>query len=114
MRRRSLRILFAVLWFFWTGVIIPGHTRGSIPVAGSRPCGSCCASPQDKSKPDAPRSTTNCAICNLAAKLMPAVTFTVRLEPGELRELRTLAPAATPQVAEQVSPIQSRAPPSSL
>ena len=65
---RSLRVLAALFWFVWTGVVIPGHTRGAIPLQSS-----CCHTSNRNSSPDHPKSplptSTNCAICAVAAKL---------------------------------------------
>ena len=65
---RSLRVLAALFWFVWTGVIIPGHTRGAIPLQSS-----CCHTSSRNNSRDNPKSplptSTNCAICAVAAKL---------------------------------------------
>ena len=93
LRSRFFRILFAVAWFAWTGVIIPGHTRGIIPVAGSNaaasaPAPSCCetSAEHSKDKKSCP-PTANCAICELAVKLSGPIVITLELKPLGLLEL---------------------------
>jgi hypothetical protein len=110
---RSIRLLLAVLWFSWTAVLIPGHTRGAIPVAGSS-AGSCCSHERssDDSKPTPNRNTGNCAVCQIAAHLMPAISLPVQLDPVDLVELLPSHPLAVPNLSERSFCFQSRGPPS--
>ena len=108
-RSKPLRILLAAVWFLWTAIIIPGHTRGAITVDGKQTIGCCEGKQHDKSQPV--RSSSNCAVCHLAAKLMPASSFNIELKPGELLEIITLRPTAAPAVAGVVLTLRSRAPP---
>jgi hypothetical protein len=110
-RGRLLRILIAGFWFVWTGIIIPGHTRGAITVDGKQTIGSCCQSKGADGKPQPVRSSSNCAVCHLAAKLMPASAFSIRLDPGELLEILPLGSTAAPVVVAPALILQSRAPP---
>src|SRR5437762_4435101 len=70
-----MRILAAVFWFAWAGVIVPGHTRGIITIndegRGMSACASACCHPGKNSRqtPDAPLSSKNCAVCAAAAKV---------------------------------------------
>ena len=104
---RRLRCIFAILWFVWTGMIIPGHTRGVIPIAGK----SCCSTPHGSKSKDAPKNPNNCAICALAAKL----TAAQRIAPlmARLGFLETTPPPQSdrPSAAAIVLPRQCRDPP---
>jgi hypothetical protein len=65
-----MRVAAAVFWFIWTGVVIPGHTRGAIQLTCSE--ARCCHTTNrtNSSNPKSPApSSTNCAICAVAAKL---------------------------------------------
>jgi hypothetical protein len=106
---RNPRIFFAFFWFAWTAILIPGHTRGAIP-AGASCCH--CASQNQNSKMPANRSPTNCAVCQLAAHLMPAIVVPVVLQKGELIEMLALAPAQRPNLSERPLCFLSRGPPS--
>jgi hypothetical protein len=70
---RWMRIFAALFWFFWAGVVVPGHTRGVIQLEGKGQQARCCHTPTrtapcDSPKPSVPTSK-NCAICFVAAKL---------------------------------------------
>jgi hypothetical protein len=108
-RNRWPRIFLAAFWFLWTSIIIPAHQRGAIAIAGSACCR--CNDNQQNSKSPANRSTTNCAVCQLAAHLMPATVVPVDLQPGELIELITLSPTQRPMVVEHPLCILARGPP---
>jgi hypothetical protein len=93
--RRCGVIALLAYQFLFLNVIVPGHTRGAITLDGkhSGDCPMCCccgdAPANDQGKPDskqhAPseKDKESCAICNFAARVMPA-TF-VDLKLGELR-----------------------------
>ena len=109
---RSLRIFFALFWFLWTGIIIPAHARGAIPVAGSVCCH--CGGENQNSKTPINRSPMNCAVCQLAAHLMPAITIPLVLQPGERLELAKLPPMQRPICVEQILYLFTRGPPSTI
>src|SRR4051794_13144805 len=77
---RALRILLILTQALWLNVMLPGHTRGSITLSGSKHS-SCCASKNNDSgsKDRAPsqRDREHCAICYFAAGLVspPVVDF---------------------------------------
>ena len=66
---RSMRVLAALFWFIWTGVVIPGHTRGAIqlPCSEARCCHTNNRTNPGNSQSPAPNSS-NCAVCAVAAK----------------------------------------------
>jgi hypothetical protein len=72
MRWRPLHLALLLFEALWLNVVVPGHTRGIIPLAGS-PC--CCAchrsAPCDKSHPRPAQNPDNCAICAFAARITP-------------------------------------------
>jgi hypothetical protein len=108
-RNRSLRICLALFWFAWTAIIIPAHSRGAISVPGSACCH--CGGDNQDSKTPTNRAPTNCAVCQLAAHLMPAIAIPVDLQPGELIELVKLSPTQRPILAERPLCFLSRGPP---
>jgi hypothetical protein len=107
-RGRILRIFLALFWFVWTAIIIPAHSRGAISVPGS-----CChcSDNQPNSKSPTNRSPANCAVCQLAAHLMPAITIPIDLEPGEQVELVKISLTQRPILAERPFCFLSRGPP---
>lgn len=108
---RAIRLFLSVLWFAWTAVMIPGHTRGAIPVAGS--VGSCCSHDRssDHSKSAPARNSGNCAVCQVAAHLMPPVALPVQFDPVDLVDIVASHPAVVPNLPERPFCFQSRGPP---
>jgi hypothetical protein len=114
---RWTRIFAAFFWFFWAGVIVPGHTRGVIQLDGKEARSNCChvssrSAPDGSPKSPLPASK-NCAICFVAAKLsdqsLPA--------PAALK-LPFAYRAFVPKVAEApaielILPFHTRGPPDS-
>jgi len=110
-----MRILAALFWFVWTGVVIPGHTRGAIPLVCKE--STCCHAPVHSNTPGNPKSPApnsgNCAICAVAAKLgneslpLPAV---LRLPFAHRAVIPTAAEAPSLQL---ILPFQTRGPPDS-
>jgi len=68
-----MRVLAALFWFLLTVLIIPGHTRGVIPLACNDVQSHCCHTPDRNTSPGNRKSpaptSSNCAICAVAAKL---------------------------------------------
>ena len=114
-RRSRFRIFIAIAWFIWTGIIIPIHTRGVIPVAGSVNQHSCCDAEATRTRDNQkPAQPTNCAVCELTAKLSTPITFTIDLRPtGEVRFTTLISPAV--RYACEAPLVQScRGPPAGL
>ena len=113
---RSMRVLAALFWFIWTGVVIPGHTRGAIQLTCSEVQSHCChtTSRTNPSNPKSPApSSSNCAICAVAAKL-----GTESLPSPVALKLPFVYRAAIPAASEAPSlqlilPFQTRGPPDS-
>jgi len=114
---RWMRIFAAVFWFFWAGVVVPGHTRGAIQLDNKHQRSTCCHDssrgvPGGSSKLPLPASK-NCAICFIAAKLgnqsLPA--------PAALKlpfAYRAFVPkAAEAPAIELILPFHTRGPPDS-
>jgi hypothetical protein len=80
----------------WLCVIVPGHTRGSVILPGSASSVqvSCCGptAKSDPRKTDPGKRRDNCAICNFAARLSPAVAIVFVPPPMQL--LHDCAPEA--------------------
>jgi hypothetical protein len=80
MRQRTTGIITALWWALWTLIIVPGHTRGFIPLTRIPTCPlcpMCCAAeeaPSHSSTPAQPfqKSSDNCAICHVVAILTTA------------------------------------------
>jgi hypothetical protein len=109
-KRRWLRISFAFFWFIWTGIVVPGHTRGAIPL---NPSGASCCRHDVPTDPKAPpaKSSSNCAICYFAAHLMPAIAVPVNLEPGALIETAVIPQFQAPMLPAPDAGFLSRGPP---
>src|SRR5437868_11941263 len=89
---RPGRIALLVYQALWLCVIVPGHTRGVVVLPGTTI--SCCKSPE-KSRPadsNSPTRQKNCAICNFAARITPAIP--IDLTPPPLELLRREKPPA--------------------
>jgi hypothetical protein len=90
MRWRPGHLLFIAFQAIWLNIVIPGHTRGSMPMPGADCEDSTCqvshsfaASPCcDHSKtPATPAKNRGCAICNFAAQLATPLPFDLSLPP---------------------------------
>jgi hypothetical protein len=114
MNGRSLRISLLIFVAVWFGVIVPGHRRGQIALAGWQP--SCCAVPKaihgvspSKDQPTCPPAA--CAVCHLLATLdLPTA---VQLDVPPLGFITLAAHAARPNcfIADQPSLRFDRGPP---
>lgn len=108
---RIARLSIALFWFVWTSVIIPAHTRGEIQLPGSA---SCCH-PSEKSSDGQSKSSlpgsSNCAVCQFSAHLMPVVTVPVDFTPGEFVEQIAIASPARPFLVALNLPNLTRGPP---
>jgi hypothetical protein len=117
---RSIRWSLILFQLLWLNVILPGHTRGSITIPGSKPsCGQvsnsgsgcCSAKAKQKSESPTPEQKSRCAFCYFAMGMStpPVVEFN-----HQLFGLLTLLPIPPPEVAESpciVLPYHGRAPP---
>lgn len=96
---RAGRILFILWQAVWLNAVIPGHTRGAIPLPGSAPADEspapgCCAGATDRegeSRPS-PADRARCAVCYFAAGLILAAPPDLAPAPKGLCEV--LPPAA--------------------
>jgi len=91
-----MRVAAAAFWFIWTGVVIPGHTRGAVQL----PCSEArCCHPTNRTNPSNPRSpapsSSNCAVCAVAAKFTDG-----SLPPPQVFKLPFAYRAVIPKAAE--------------
>jgi hypothetical protein len=123
MRRRGLSIALLVFEALWLNVIVPGHTRGIVPLPGSA-CPRCQAKlalaghdglgtsrqhPDDQKPCGDPAG--NCAICHFAVRLtLPPV---IDLTPPRLQLIATcpVARAVAPCSLHPKLTYHGRAPP---
>jgi hypothetical protein len=111
MSARGLRIIIAAMWLVWTGAIIPGHTRGAIPVAGSESTKSCCEQPSKPEKKTPAKRSHNCAVCAVAAKLTNGPGISLAPTRFTLLAINPPPVADRTEVASIVLPRQCRDPP---
>jgi len=120
--RRLIGVALLVYQFFFFNILLPGHTRGAITLDGKHhpdeaSCCCCGEVPAAPAKPGDPKSAPsqkdreNCAICNLAVRVMPAPLFTISLPP--LTFLKTVDPEPAWQAVsvDRISTYLGRAPP---
>jgi len=121
---RRLGVLALLVYeFIFFAIIVPGHSRGSITLDGKQhgallSCCCCCccdSSPADSGagskKRPTPEDRKNCAICNLAARVMHTPIFCVVLPKMGLLDI---APPPAPDAFISLELIQtylSRGPP---
>jgi hypothetical protein len=89
-RGRTLRIAAAIGWLIWTSAIVPGHTRGCVPLSavGIHNTSHCCSRKSNEKPVDEKRPPTDCAICFLAAQLNAPTTLpSPRLDLFDLRSV---------------------------
>ena len=125
MRRRSLRIFVLLLQAWFLNVVIPGHTRGQITVAGYRPdakscCGDCGGDDGESAAPKSGKSQptssdrAHCAVCYFAAGLdiaAPIITPPMR---GSDSTWIEISPVSHPVEPLLILAYFGRAPPTSL
>src|SRR4051794_33155032 len=92
--RRGFTIALLLVEALFFNVIIPGHTRGVIQLAGSQSQASCCASRHGESKqtPCDNKRAANCAICAFAARL--TVPLAIDFAPPPTGLVAILRPSA--------------------
>lgn len=118
LRSVHFRIFIAIAWFVWTGIIIPIHTRGVLPVAGtvqqetSRDC--CHVDPERSPEKQKAPTPGNCAVCELTAKLSTPVTFTIDLRPAGFLAIRDDARPDAAYVCDVRTAHPCRGPPASV
>ena len=109
--------------FFFFNILLPGHTRGAITLDGKHQpeISSCCCCgemPAAPAKPNDPKSAPsqkdreNCAICNLAVRVMPAPIFTISLPPLTFLKSVDPEPAWHAASVASIPTYLGRAPPS--
>jgi hypothetical protein len=118
--RKAFIFLIVAFQALWMNVLLPGHTRGLITVAGfqEHPAGkaahACCAADEGagrKSDRPSKERVANCAICAFAAHLStpPVVEFAVG--PGELLCVLPEPGARSATTPELVLAYMGRGPP---
>jgi hypothetical protein len=113
---RAARWVFLVFQLVWLNAIMPGHTRGAIPLPGSSPSceggHSCCAGrSQAGKKAPTPDEKRRCAICYFAAGLsLPPVVLLDHVVLG-LVALLPLPPPVRPVFQAPPTPYDALAPP---
>lgn len=125
MGSRALVIFLAAFQAFWLNVVVPGHTRGAVTLAGGacelasiESASHCCprpnpSGPADRSKSPTPAQKQQCAVCFYAARIAPPPP--VDLAPAPL-ELLYVRPALAPRTADATPfppAYHGRAPPAS-
>jgi hypothetical protein len=91
---RLLRLILAIYVFAWLNIIVPGHTRGAITVAGSEKTGktqlaSCCSTSTSKSKDGnpTPDQKQRCGVCFVAAIYTIPVIYRFHVDLLELTQI---------------------------
>ena len=124
-RLRSVAISLLLYEFFFFNIVIPGHNRGAITVDGkhipdSAACCCCCGGGADSSNtsgqsPKTPsrRDQKNCAICNFAARVVPATFLSLTLPKLGLLETSPLPSPVVPASIVAGPTYHSRGPPQS-
>lgn len=115
---RPLRWAFILFQFAWLNVVLPGHTRGSITVPGTKPTApACCAGHQAGSRTPAenqqptPADRANCAICYFAAGMSTPPPVIVAPMP---RGVVAILPLPAPEIlisSDYPAAYHGRAPP---
>ena len=104
MRGRTFRIALLVFQAVWLNAVLPGHTRGIVPLPGNDrrapehvACSdSCCPMADGEHHPNRREHkrgdpAANCALCHFAARVTPAVPIDLAPPP-----LARLGPAPEP------------------
>jgi hypothetical protein len=90
MRWRPGHLALVVFQAIWLNVVLPGHTRGALPLAGTD-CDAClhraephCCPPRQQPPQDRPTSKqkANCALCAFAARVTPPPPITAAPVPS--------------------------------
>src|SRR5687768_8164951 len=119
MRGSVARITLLVFQVVWLNAILPGHTRGIIQMScdtpqGGQRCvmsgGSTCPKKSPQEKP-APPSSSNCAVCQYAARMTPPPVIDYRPAPLELTELIREISGLGVESADLTRTYYGRAPP---
>lgn len=82
---RIALLVFNVVWF---GAIVPGHTRGMIPVPGSTSdhcsmkADASCAGCENGKTQKHQKSSDNCAVCQFFLRTLPLPGFAILIAPG--------------------------------
>ena|SRR5437763_1659197 len=125
MRSRYLRIAVLIFQALWFGVLVPGHRRGVIALAGEESVAalaqerSCCRVDASKGG-QAPQIPCNrdpaqhCAICHLAVRLSTPPAIDIVLPPCGLAETLAFNKFEAPASILTVPTYDGRAPPAIL
>lgn len=101
---KLLRLILACYVFAFFAIIVPGHTRGIVTVAGSQAGIGCCASDASSGPTDGPTPTqrANCAVCHIAAMYTVPPVYVFYVEP--LDRVEALNDFAVPQLFSLIFP----------
>jgi hypothetical protein len=119
--RRLLGASLLLYQFFFFNILLPGHTRGAITLDGKHhpdgaSCCCCCSDlptpPAGSKQPPSQKDRENCAICNLAVRIMPTPIFTISLPPLTFLKAVDPDPIWQPVSITPISTCLERAPPS--
>ena len=119
MRGRVVRITLLLFQVVWLNAVLPGHTRGIIPLACESKAQSHCSMAAagncpKKSSPDAPATpgrSSNCAVCQYAARMTPPPVLDWRPAALELTDLVPEIAGLGVESADSVLTYNGRAPP---
>jgi hypothetical protein len=118
-RRRLLNLLVLGFAFAWLNIVVPGHERGIVQLAGANSCPACHTCPvcqesaSHSSAPAKNHGAATCAICFFAAHLSVATPIDIAPKPTLFLQW-----AACERIVHIVSlpalvPFDGRAPPCS-
>jgi len=124
-RLRPVAVALLLYEFFFLNVVVPGHNRGAITVDGkhipdSAACCCCCGGSDSSDTNGQPRKAPsrrdqkNCAICNFAARVVPATFLSLILPKLGLLETLPWSNPAVPVSIQAIPTYQSRGPPPSV
>jgi hypothetical protein len=89
--RKVFIFVLAAFWTLWMNVLLPGHTRGLITVAGYQEgaaAKACCmdeeGAGEKKSQGPSKERVANCALCAFAAHLTTPPVLDLVARPGDL------------------------------
>jgi hypothetical protein len=120
-RARPFAGLLLLYTFLFFNVIVPGHQRGAITLDGKHSidtasCCCCChdnsaAAKSDSKHAPSQHDKAECAICHLAARILPIQVLCIVLPELGLLETVPLDRPSAPVTADLLQTYQSRGPP---
>jgi hypothetical protein len=112
---RMARWLLILFQFCWLNIVLPGHTRGAIPMAGQSGAHSCCtpktSSPADRHGEPTPADRARCALCYFAACMVTAPPVIALPNDAGAVGKAVLPSLHTSESPDQCLPYHGRAPP---